>query len=74
MCLGQVVQVLGPAGARAVRVRAGASEQVVSLLTLDGPVEPGAWLVVHSGFALGRIDEGEARAALALRAGEQEGS
>ena len=72
MCLGQLVEVVGPAGAGSARVRAGASEFVVSVLTLDGPVEPGEWLVVHSGFALGRIGAAEARDALALRSGRQE--
>ncbi len=33
----------------------------VSLLALDGPPpEPGEWLVVHSGYALDRVDAGEA--------------
>ncbi len=49
----------------------------VSLLALDGPPpEPGEWLVVHSGYALDRVDAGEAEAVAdevrsAIRAGEQ---
>jgi len=45
----------------------GASRRV-SLLALDppGPVEPGEWLVVHSGYAVGRADRAEAEAAAAL--------
>jgi hydrogenase expression/formation protein HypC len=38
----------------------------VSLLALDGPPpRPGEWLVVHSGYAIGRMDEESARATLA---------
>jgi len=38
----------------------------VSLLAYDGdPPEPGQWLVVHSGFALGQVDAAEARAVAA---------
>jgi len=37
----------------------------VSLLALDGPApEPGEWLVVHSGYALERVDPAEAQAVL----------
>jgi hydrogenase expression/formation protein HypC len=72
MCLGEVVQVVttlpdrmvettGPTGAPGARR--------VSLLALAGPVAPGDWLLVHSGFALERLTETEARAALALRSG-----
>jgi hydrogenase maturation factor len=38
----------------------------VSLLTLDGPApEPGEWLVVHSGYAIDRVDAAEAEAVAA---------
>lgn len=40
----------------------------VSLVTLDDDVVVGDWVVVHSGFALERLDADEAAAALALRA------
>jgi hydrogenase expression/formation protein HypC len=37
----------------------------VSLLALDGPVpEPGEWLVVHSGYAIDRVDADQAAAAV----------
>jgi hydrogenase maturation factor len=39
----------------------------VSLLTLDQPVRPGDWLLVHAGFALARLTEAQAVEALALR-------
>ena len=43
---------------------------VVSLLALDAPTpQVGDWLVVHSGYALERLSEGEA-AALADELGE----
>jgi hydrogenase expression/formation protein HypC len=43
----------------------------VSLLALEPPVpEPGDWLVVHSGYAIDRVDEGEAESVVAeLRSG-----
>jgi hydrogenase maturation factor len=38
----------------------------VSLLALDGPSPtPGEWLVVHSGYALDRVDTTEAEAVAA---------
>ncbi|MGA2837091.1 MAG: HypC/HybG/HupF family hydrogenase formation chaperone [Acidimicrobiales bacterium] len=38
----------------------------VSLLALDGPApEPGEWLVVHSGYAIDRVDRDEAEAVAA---------
>lgn len=33
-------------------------------LIADGPLEPGNWILIHVGFALSKIDEEEARAAL----------
>ena len=67
MCLGlvcQAVEVLDPGVAL---VRAGDRELHASLLTLDGPVAPGDWLMVHAGFALGRLTEQQAEEALAMR-------
>jgi hydrogenase expression/formation protein HypC len=38
----------------------------VSLLALDGPVpEPGEWLIVHSGYAIDRVDRAEAEMVVA---------
>ncbi|HXQ60178.1 MAG TPA: HypC/HybG/HupF family hydrogenase formation chaperone [Acidimicrobiales bacterium] len=38
----------------------------VSLLALDGPPPvPGEWLVVHSGYAINRVDTAEAEAVAA---------
>lgn len=66
MCLGEIVQLVRIDGESAV-VRAAGSERPVSLLTLDEPLAPGDWLVVHSGFALHRITADEATLALAIR-------
>ena len=39
----------------------------MSLLTLDEPVTPGDWVLVHSGFALGRLTADEAHEADQIR-------
>ena len=67
MCLGDIAQVLelGP-GSTAV-VRAGPRTTTVSLVTLDGPVVTGDWLVCHSGFALAHVTAEEAVEATAIR-------
>jgi hydrogenase expression/formation protein HypC len=42
------------------------AEHVVSLLAFEGdPPAPGEWLVVHSGYALERVDPDEASAVAA---------
>jgi hydrogenase expression/formation protein HypC len=38
----------------------------ISIALVDGAVRPGDWVLLHVGFALGRIDEDEAAATLAL--------
>ena len=69
MCLGEVGQVVGPPVDATVLVRTPQRTLTASLLTLDGPVRPGDWLVVHSGFALARLSPDEAHEAMGLRAG-----
>ncbi len=44
----------------------------VSSRTLDKPAAPGDWVMVHSGFALARLDPGDARDARAIRTGNWE--
>lgn len=69
MCLGELLQVsavdsdgvLAGDGRRTVRV---------STVTLDGPVAIGEWVLVHSGFALARLDAAEAATARRLRGDE----
>jgi hydrogenase expression/formation protein HypC len=41
--------------------------RAVSLLALDGPVTPGDWVVIHSGFALSRLTADQGREARDLR-------
>ena len=68
MCLGipaQVVEVR-PDGLATADI--GGVRREISVALIDGPVEPGDWLLLHVGFALGRIDEAEAEATLALLA------
>jgi hydrogenase expression/formation protein HypC len=50
-----------------VRARVDRRVLTVSLLTLDGPVAPGDWLQVHSGFALARLTDKERREAELIR-------
>jgi hydrogenase maturation factor len=67
MCMSRLHRVLGAAGPGAVEVEdAEGMVRRVSLLALDGP-EPaaGEWLVVHSGYAVGRADTAEAEEATA---------
>ncbi|QJT08253.1 HypC/HybG/HupF family hydrogenase formation chaperone [Oceanidesulfovibrio marinus] len=52
----------------------------VSLMLMDGAVEPGEYLIVHAGFALRKLDEKEALETLQilrdmaeLQSGEQAG-
>ncbi|MBC7290591.1 MAG: HypC/HybG/HupF family hydrogenase formation chaperone [Actinotalea sp.] len=71
MCLGEVARVVRTLPDRVVETE-GTRRARVSVLTLDGPVEAGDWLLVHSGFALRRLTDPEARAALALRGGMDE--
>lgn len=79
MCLGEIGRVRelradaraveglgGMAGWEAV-VDVGPRTLPVSLVTLDVPVAVGDWVVVHAGLALARLEEEQARTALALR-------
>jgi hydrogenase expression/formation protein HypC len=67
MCLGDLAQVTDLVDERTVRARVGDRIVTVSLLTLDGPVAPGEWLQVHSGFALARLTDEERREADRIR-------
>lgn len=59
MCLGELAQVTDLVDERTVHARVGERVVTVSLLTLDGPVVPGDWLQIHSGFALARLTDEE---------------
>jgi hydrogenase assembly chaperone HypC/HupF len=72
MCLGAPCQVVATtADSTAVVVRDGQRDVTVSLLTLDGSVQVGEWLLVHCGLALSRLSEPEALDALSLRSYEE---
>lgn len=50
----------------AVVEEVGGRRERVSLLPLDGPTpQPGEWLIVHAGYAIGRLDDDEAQLVLA---------
>ena len=66
MCLGELGQIVEITDGVA-EVRVGDRLRSVSLLTLDQPVDPGDWVLVHSGFALGRLTADEAHEAEQIR-------
>jgi hydrogenase expression/formation protein HypC len=71
MCLaipGQVVEVVDETNRLATVEVAGVRRTVnVGLLDVDGTAAmPGEWVLIHVGFALSKVDEGEARATLSL--------
>jgi hydrogenase expression/formation protein HypC len=67
MCLGipgEVVEFL-PDRPDLARVDVSGVRRVVNIgLLSDAPPEPGEWVLIHVGFALSKIDEAEAKAAL----------
>ncbi len=64
MCMSRLHRVLRDAGPGAVEVESvDGTVHRVSLLALDGPdPTPGEWLVVHSGYAIDRVDSADAEA------------
>jgi len=73
MCLGEIGRVLSHTDGATAEVSVGPRRLRVSLLTLDGPVAVGEWLLVHSGFALKRLDPSTAEEAERIRSTGQEG-
>ncbi|HTP14465.1 MAG TPA: HypC/HybG/HupF family hydrogenase formation chaperone [Streptosporangiaceae bacterium] len=72
MCLGIPGEVIGflPGQPDLARVDVSGVRRVINVgLLADDPPEPGQWVLIHVGFALSRIDEDEAAAALAFLAG-----
>jgi hydrogenase expression/formation protein HypC len=67
MCLGipgEVVEVL-PDRPDLAKVDVSGVRRAINIgLLEDQVVEPGDWVLIHVGFALSKIDEGEAKAAL----------
>lgn len=68
MCLGEISRVVGLAGDSTAEVETQVRRLRVSLLTLQTPVEVGDWVLVHSGFALERLEPEAALEALRIRA------
>ncbi len=62
MCMSRLHRVVKNVGSNTVAVEdVDGTVHHVSLLALDGPSPgPGDWLVVHSGYALERVDRSEA--------------
>jgi hydrogenase expression/formation protein HypC len=72
MCLGipgEVIAVL-PDQPDLARVDVSGVRRVINIgLLEDDPPVPGEWVLIHVGFALSKIDESEAEAALQFLAG-----
>jgi hydrogenase expression/formation protein HypC len=65
MCLGlpgRVVEILP--GSDVARVEVAGVLREINIGLLDGPFVPGDYILIHSGFALERMSEAEARDAL----------
>ena len=52
---------------RAVVEADGKRQEVLEMTVADDDIEPGDWVVVHSGFALERLSEAQALDALKIR-------
>jgi len=72
MCLGipgEVVE-LHPEHADLAKVNVSGVRRMINIgLLADDPPAPGEWVLIHVGFALSKIDEAEAAAALRFLAG-----
>ncbi len=66
MCLGipgEVIEILADRPDLA-RVEVSGVRRAINIGLLDEPPKPGEWVLIHVGFALSKIDEVEAKAAL----------
>ena len=67
MCLGipgEVIEIL-PEHPDLARVDVSGVKRAINIgLLSDDPVVPGDWILIHVGFALSKIDEQEAKAAM----------
>ncbi|GAA4604739.1 HypC/HybG/HupF family hydrogenase formation chaperone [Actinoallomurus liliacearum] len=72
MCLGipgEIVQIL-PDRPDLAKVDVSGVRRAINIGLLDGEhLAPGDWILIHVGFALSKIDEEEAKAALAFLEG-----
>jgi hydrogenase expression/formation protein HypC len=65
MCLGIPARVIEPVGPDSWLAEIGGGRREIDLrLLADEPIEPGDWVFVHLGFAMGRLTEDEARESL----------
>jgi hydrogenase expression/formation protein HypC len=67
MCLGipgEIVEILADREDLAMVSVEGVKRVVNIGLLEDEPLVPGDWILIHVGFALSKIDEGEAKASL----------
>lgn len=70
MCLGLPGRVVAvTAGSELVSVDVAGAVRQIHVGLLDGPWAPGDWILIHSGFALERMTEEEARDASAMLGG-----
>ncbi len=67
MCLGEIAQVVRSPKDGRVEVLVDGERQHAIALTSPGPLAPGDWVVLHTGFVAERLTEAEARAALDVR-------
>jgi hydrogenase expression/formation protein HypC len=71
MCLGipgEVVELVADRPDLARVDVCGVQRTISTALLADDPPRPGQWVLIHVGFALSKIDEAEAAAALAFLA------
>ncbi len=68
MCLGEVGRVAAIDDAGSLVVESEKCTSTVSGLLLDATPQIGDWVLIHAGFALGVLTDGEARDVLAIRA------
>jgi hydrogenase expression/formation protein HypC len=72
VCLGipgEVVEILEDKVDLAMVDVCGVKRAINIGLLADDPAEPGDWILIHVGFALSKIDEAEAQAALSFLEG-----
>lgn len=67
MCLGLPGRIVAvPPGSDLVDVEVAGVVRPIHVGLLDGPWQPGDWILIHSGFALERMTEDEARDAQSM--------
>ena len=75
MCLGiagQIIEFL-PESRDVARVNVFGVERVINVgLVVNEGLSPGDWVLIHVGFAIAKMDEGEAKASMAFLKGMAE--